>query len=252
VTFTLEPGTVTALVGLSGAGKTTLVDLLLRLYEPGAGSITIDDQPLAGLDPAAVRRAVSVVAADGAVFRGTLADNIRYRRPQATEGEVRAAAQAAGLGRTLERLPQGLETEVGELGVGLSVGERQRLQLARVLVAEPRILILDEATANLDYATESEVKQALARLRHGRTILVISHRYSMVQGADRVLVLEAGRISEAGTPCELIASGGWFAQLARGGARDVNDEQETPRKSAGAANQADSPSLEFPTKTANQ
>jgi ABC-type multidrug transport system fused ATPase/permease subunit len=186
------------------------------------------------------------------VFQGTLADNIRYQRPEATEGEVRAAARAAGLSRTLERLPQGLETEVGERGVGLSVGERQRLQLARVLVAEPRILILDEATANLDYATESEVKQALAHLRHGRTILVIAHRYSMVQGADRVLVLEAGRIIEAGTPLELIASGGWFAQLARSGARGLNEEEETVGKNTGATNQADSPSLEFPAKTANQ
>jgi len=198
-----------------------------------------------------VRRAISVVAADGAVFRGTLADNIRYQRPTATDAEVRAAALVAGLGRTLERLPHGLATEVGERGVGLSVGERQRLQLARVLVAEPRILILHEATANLDYTTESEVKQALARLRHGRTTLVIAHRYSMVQGADRVLVLDTGRIIEAGTPFELIASGGWFAQMARSGARDPDEEAEKVAKSGGAANTADRPSLEFPTKTAN-
>lgn len=216
VSFTLEPGTVTALVGPSGSGKTTLVDLLLRLYEPTAGAITIDGQPLTHLDPALVRREVSVVAADGAVFRGTLADNIRYKRPEATEEEVQAAALAAGLGRTLERLPAQLRTEIGEGGIGLSVGERQRLQLARVFVSAPRILILDEATANLDYATEAEVKTALNQMRHGRTTLVIAHRFSMVRDADRVIVLEAGTISDRGTPDELITRGGWFAKFARG------------------------------------
>jgi ABC-type multidrug transport system fused ATPase/permease subunit len=121
-----------------------------------------------------------------------------------------------------------------------------------VLVAEPRILILDEATANLDYATESEVKRALARLRHGRTILVIAHRYSMVQGADRVVVLDSGCIIEAGTPFELIASGGWFAQLAHSSARDLQEEGEMLGKATGAVSKTDNPSLEFPGKTANQ
>lgn len=215
VTCTLKPGTMTALVGPSGAGKTTLVDLLLRLYEPSAGTICIDGQPLASLDPAAMRREISVVAADGAVFRGTLADNIRYKRPTATDAEVHAAALAAGLGRALQRLPDGLTTEIGEGGVGLSVGERHRLQLARVLVAEPRILILDEATANLDYATEAEVKHALGKMRQGRTTLVIAHRYSMVKDADRVFVLDCGKIVDAGTPAELVTRGSWFAQFAR-------------------------------------
>src|SRR5581483_3821902 len=177
----------------------------------------IDGQPLAQLDPAAVRQVTSVVSADGAIFRGTIADNIRYKRPTALDGEVKAAALAAGLGRTIERLPDGFNSEIGEGGVGLSVGERQRLQIARVLVSDPRILILDEATANLDYATEAQTKHALRDIRRGRTTLIIAHRFSMVRDADEVVVLEAGKVTATGTPAELVARGGWFAQFAQSG-----------------------------------
>lgn len=214
VSFTVRAGATTAIVGPSGAGKTTLVDLLLRLYEPTSGTIAIDGQLLSTIAPAAVRHAVCVVAADGAVFRGTLGQNLRYFRPDASDAAVRDAALAAGLGRALDRLPQGLDTEIGEQGMGLSLGERQRLQIARVLLAEPRILVLDEATANLDYATECEVKEALARLRAGRTTLVIAHRFSMVADADHVVVLDGGRVVESGPPAELAAAGGWFARFA--------------------------------------
>ena len=221
VTFTVESGKVTAITGPSGAGKTTAADLLLKLWEPDSGEIRIDGQFLTRINPASVRRAVGMVAADGAVFRGTLAENIRYKCPGAAEDAVLEAAIAAGLGITLERLPQGLGTELGEGGAGLSVGERQRLQIARILVDRPRILVLDEATANLDYVTENEVKQALGGLAPRPTTLVIAHRYSMVKDADHVVVLDQGRVVEQGSPRELMAAGGWFARLAAQSALDA-------------------------------
>src|SRR5579859_3801294 len=167
---------------------------------------------------------MGMVAADGAVFRGTLADNIRYKRPDATNEEVKAAAIAAGMEGTLQRLPEGLKTKVGESGFGLSVGERQRIQIARILIAHPKILILDEATANLDFATEAEVKKTVKEISKENTVIVIAHRYSMVRDADHVIVLHAGEILEQGSPHELINKDGWFTRFAH--AIQGNDDQE--------------------------
>ena len=224
LSIVIEPGKITALVGTSGAGKTTTVDLLMKLFEPNGGEILIDGQSLAMCDAASVRKQIGIVATDGAVFRGTLADNIRYKRPDASDAEVLKAAIAAGMETTLQRLANGLQTAVGENGIGLSVGERQRIQIARVLVAQPRILILDEATANLDYATEAEIKKTINEIRKEHTVIVIAHRYSMVHDADHVIVLSGGEVIEEGKPGKLIEQGGWFADFAK--AADVDEEDE--------------------------
>ena len=226
LSFTLVPGQATALVGGSGAGKTTIADLLMKLYEPTGGSIWIDGQDLSTLDAASVRRQIGMVSTDGAVFRGTLADNIRYKRPDASDEAVMQAAMAAGMHATLQRLPQGLQTPVGESGIGLSVGERQRIQIARILVAKPRILILDEATANLDYATEAEIRKTIDDIRRSTTILIIAHRFSMVRDADKAIVLDEGQIAEEGTPAELLQKDGWFAHFAAAAEEEVEDADE--------------------------
>ena len=166
------------------------------------------------------------MATDGAVFRGTLADNIRYKRPDATDAEVMKAAKAAGMKTTLQRLPEGLQTPVGENGIGLSVGERQRIQIARVLVAKPRILILDEATANLDYATEAEIKKTITEVRKKNTVIIIAHRYSMVHDADHVIVLSAGKVIEQGSPAQLVEKGGWFADFAKAADEETEELSE--------------------------
>lgn len=231
VSFCCEPGRMTALVGVSGAGKTTAVDLLLKLYEPSSGHIFIDGQDLAELDADSVRSQVGMVSADGAIFSGSLADNIRFKRPAATDEEVKTAAIAAGMEGTLGRLADGLLTRVGENGIGLSVGERQRIQIARILVAHPRILILDEATANLDYATEAEVKKTIEEIRRENTVIIIAHRYSMVRDADHVIVLGDGEVVEEGTPSELITKDGWFAGFSNAAENEeevVEEDLETP------------------------
>jgi len=228
VSFTLSPGRSTALVGSSGAGKTTTMDLLMKLYEPTGGSILIDGQDLHGLDASSVRAQIGMVATDGAIFRGTLADNIRYKYPAATDKEVWQAAMAAGMQSTLGRLPQGLETPVGESGIGLSVGERQRIQIARMLVAHTRIMILDEATANLDFATEEEVKKTIEHIRRSTTIIIIAHRYSMVRDADQVIVLAEGEILETGSPAELLEKGGWFARFAESAEQGQDEASPLP------------------------
>lgn len=238
LSFTLAPGRSTALVGGSGAGKTTTADLLMKLYEPSGGSIWIDGQDLRMLDAASVRRQIGMVSTDGAVFRGTLADNIRYKRPDATDEEVLQAAMAAGMHATLQRLPHGLQTPVGESGIGLSVGERQRIQIARVLVAKPRILILDEATANLDYATEAEIRKTIGDIRRSTTILIIAHRFSMVRDADHVIVLDEGQIAEEGTPAELLEKDGWFAHFAAAAEEEEEDKEE---EEDAAADEEDEP-----------
>ena len=227
ISFKVQSGKVTALVGTSGAGKTTIVDLLLKLYEPNSGEILIDGQDLSKQDASSVRSQIGMVAADGAVFRGTLADNIRYKRPSATNEEVLKAAIAAGMEGTLQRLPDGLQTGVGESGIGLSVGERQRIQIARILVSKPRILVLDEATANLDFATEAEIKKTVNEIRKENTVIVIAHRYSMVRDADHVIVLSAGEVLEQGTPEELISKGGWFSQFATSSDEDESEDTES-------------------------
>ena len=227
LSLTIQPGKITALVGTSGAGKTTTIDLLMKLFDPASGEILIDGQDLVGVGASGLRKQIGIVATDGAVFRGTLADNIRYKRPEATDAEVMKAAISAGLKTTLQRLPDGLQTAVGERGIGLSVGERQRIQIARVLVAQPRILVLDEATANLDYATEAEIKKTINEVRKENTVIIIAHRYSMVNDADQVFVLADGGVVEEGSPAELIKKGGWFADFANAGDVEETEVEET-------------------------
>lgn len=216
VSFRLRPGQHTALVGPSGAGKTTIADLLIGLYRPQTGEIKVDGQPLSAVSTASLRALVRGVAADGMLFRMSIRDNIHYGRLDATDHDIREAASRAGLDDVIDRLDEGLDTVVGERGVELSVGERQRVLLARAFVARPTVLVLDEATANLDFRTEAAVKVAIGALAKGRTTLLIAHRASMVTDADRVIVLRDGVIAQDGTPAELIAHDGYFRDLVRG------------------------------------
>jgi ATP-binding cassette, subfamily B, heavy metal transporter len=223
VDFTVEPGTTTALVGPSGAGKTTIVRLALRLLDPQQGRVLLDGMDLREVKQAALRRAIALVPQDVALFNDTLYANIAFGRPGASEAEVWAAAEAAELARFIETLPFKMETKVGERGLKLSGGERQRVGLARALLANPRLLVLDEATSALDGRTEAAIQATLRKVRAGRTTLVIAHRLSTIADADQILVIRRGKIVERGRHDELIAQGGEYAALWRRQTRDTSE-----------------------------
>ena len=212
-------GTTLALIGPTGAGKSTVAKLIARFYDPTAGRVTLDGLDLRQVRLADLRRAMGYVPQEGFLFssfhsdRATVADNIRFGRPEATREEVEAAARAIGADQVIMALPHGFDTEVGERGALLSAGERQLVAFARAWLADPALLILDEATSNLDVATETRVTEAMRRLRQGRTTIVIAHRLSTVIEADQIAVIEDGKVVEAGPPDQLVARGGRFADL---------------------------------------
>ena len=218
VDVSIEAGQTVAFVGHSGSGKSTLIKLAVGFYVPQRGCVRYDGVDLAELDLGSVRRQVALVAQEPFLFAGTLAHNIAWARPGASEADVRAAAEAVDALEVFERLPGGLDTEVGQRGERLSGGQRQLVSLARAAITDPRILVLDEATSSIDVATEARVQRGFARLLAGRTSLVIAHRLSTIRGADRVVVLDAGSVVEQGSPAELRAAGG-HGRAARGRVR---------------------------------
>ncbi|MBX3284726.1 MAG: ABC transporter ATP-binding protein [Actinobacteria bacterium] len=215
ITATIEPGELVAVVGPSGAGKTTLTQLVPRLYDVTDGAVRVDGIDVRDLTQASLRAAIGVVSQDPHLFHETVADNLRYAKPDATMAEMEAATRAARIHDVIAAMPDGYRTVVGERGHRLSGGEQQRLAIARMLLKDPAIVILDEATSNLDSENEAAVQQALATALHGRTSLVIAHRLSTITDADRILVIDDGRLVEQGRHHDLIDAGGLYADLYR-------------------------------------
>jgi ATP-binding cassette subfamily B multidrug efflux pump len=213
VSFHAPPGSVTAIVGKTGAGKTTIVNLLSRFYEVTSGSIMIDGVDIRDYARAGLRRSFGVVLQDGWLFAGTVRENILYGSPDASEEEIRRAAETAGADHAIKRLPEGYETVLAESGANLSQGQRQLISIARAVLAAPRLLILDEATSSVDARTELKIQQGMIELMKGRTSFIIAHRLSTIRDADTVLVVDDGRIVERGSPAELAARDGYYHRL---------------------------------------
>jgi ATP-binding cassette subfamily B protein len=213
LTLRVGAGETHAIVGATGAGKSTVVKLLLRLYEAGGGAVRVDGVPVGDLSFAALRGAIGYVGQDTFLFDGTVAENLRYGAPDATDAQLRAAAELAEAHAFVADLPQGYDTAVGERGVRLSGGQRQRLTIARALVRDPSILVLDEATSAVDNETEAAIQRSLMRVSHQRTTIVIAHRLSTIRHADAIHVLQSGRVAESGTHDDLVAAGGLYAAL---------------------------------------
>ncbi len=215
VSFRVEPGELVALVGPSGAGKTTTTYLVPRLYDVDRGAVRIDGHDVRNLDRSHLADAIGVVTQEAYLFHDTIAVNLRYAKPDATDAELRTAAELANIATLIESLPEGYATAVGERGYRLSGGEKQRIAIARVILRNPQILILDEATSHLDAHSEALIQDALERVMKGRTSLVIAHRLSTILSADRILVMEAGTVVESGGHAELLAESGLYASLYR-------------------------------------
>jgi ATP-binding cassette, subfamily B, bacterial len=214
LSFEVRRGETVAVVGPSGAGKSTILALALRFYDPTSGRVLVDGVPLDRVDPKDVRRRMALVPQDVALFADTVSENIRYGMPDATQAAIEQAARAAQADGFIRALPHGYQTPIGERGVTLSGGQRQRIALARAILRDSPILLLDEATSALDAESEGAVQAALEAVMRKRTTLVIAHRLATIQKADRILVVDAGRIVEEGTHASLVARGGLYARLA--------------------------------------
>jgi ATP-binding cassette subfamily B protein len=213
ISLTIKPDTKVALVGESGEGKTTLTNVLLRLYEPQNGAIFIDSQNINEVSQKSLRQNIGVVFQDPALFSGTIRENIAYSDLKASPAKVEAAAKAANAHEFIKELEKGYDTQIGERGLKLSGGQKQRIAIARALLKDAPILVLDEATSSLDSKSEQMVQEALERLMKGRTTIIIAHRLSTIQNVDEIITLQGGKVSEVGSPAELAKSGGIYDQL---------------------------------------